>query len=152
MIRYDLVCGDGHGFDAWFRSASDFDQQAERGLLSCAVCGSAEVRKALMAPALTAGRSGAAMEAAPPEAGSSAVPLVSGRDEKLRGLLRELKAHIQSTSEDVGDRFPEVARQMHAEEIEHRPIRGRATAQEAKALLEEGGPVCPLPTFPDDEN
>jgi len=152
MIRYDLLCGDGHGFDAWFRSASDFDAQEARGLLSCPSCGSAVVRKALMAPALASGRSRGADEPVTPETESPPVSLVSGRDEKLRGLLRELKAHVQQTSEDVGERFPEVARQMHAEEIEHRPIRGRATAQEAKALLEEGVPVCPLPVFPEDEN
>ncbi|HVI28604.1 DUF1178 family protein [Hansschlegelia sp.] len=152
MIRYDLLCGDGHGFDAWFRSASDFDSQEARGLLSCPACGSVDVRKALMAPALASARSRGGDEPVTPEAESPPVSLVSGRDEKLRGLLRELKAHVRQTSEDVGERFPEVARQMHAEEIEHRPIRGRATAQEAKALLEEGVPVYPLPAFPEDEN
>ncbi|HAC48262.1 MAG TPA: DUF1178 domain-containing protein, partial [Sulfitobacter sp.] len=53
MIRYALKCEAGHGFDSWFQSAAAFDSLARGGHLSCAVCGSAEVRKSLMAPRVT---------------------------------------------------------------------------------------------------
>ncbi|MFC7052132.1 DUF1178 family protein [Hansschlegelia quercus] len=144
MIRYDLACDAGHSFDAWFRSSSDYDSQAGRGLLSCPVCGSESVAKALMAPAV------ATRERKEVAAPTSEVAL--GSDLRLREMLREIKRHVTATSEDVGERFPEVARQMHAEEVEQRAIRGRATADEAKALIEEGIAVQPLPIFPDDAN
>ena len=147
MIRYDLACDAGHSFDAWFRSSSDYDSQAESGLLSCPICGSGSVAKALMAPAVATG--GRKAEAPPP---TSEVALAGSGDQRLREMLREIKRHVTATSEDVGERFPEVARQMHAEEIEQRAIRGRATADEAKALIEEGIAVQPLPHFPDDAN
>ncbi|HEY0291159.1 MAG TPA: DUF1178 family protein [Hansschlegelia sp.] len=153
MIRYDLLCDSGHGFDVWFRSSSDYDVQAERGLLSCPVCGDGRVRKALMAPALSSRSAPAAdkAEAAAP-VGSGEVALVEETDQKLRSLLRELRRHVNETSEDVGERFPEVARKMHSEEIERRSIRGRASAEEARALVEEGVAIQPLPQFPDDVN
>lgn len=147
MIRYDLTCASGHGFDAWFRSSADYDAQEAGGLLACPVCGSPRVAKALMAPAIATRGTKAEAPAAPSE-----VALAGGADERLRDMLREIKRHVTATSEDVGERFPEVARQMHAEEIEHRSIRGRATAEEAKALIEEGIAVQPLPHFPDDGN
>ncbi|GBD50753.1 DUF1178 family protein [Methylopila sp. Yamaguchi] len=151
MIRYQLTCAAAHGFDGWFRSSADFDGQAERGLLSCPACGSAEVRKALMAPALATASDvpGPALAAPSP---AEPVTLVSEKDRALRAMLRELREHVTRTAEDVGDRFPEVARQIHAEEIEPRSVYGRATFEEAKALAEEGVPVHPLPRFPDDGN
>jgi hypothetical protein len=147
MIRYDLACDAGHPFNAWFRSSSDYDSQAERGLLSCPVCGSEAVAKTLMAPAVATRER--KTDVAPV---TSDIALAGAGDHRLREMLREIKRHVTATSEDVGERFPEVARKMHAEEIESRAIRGRATADEAKALIEEGIAVQPLPVFPDDVN
>lgn len=151
MIRYQLTCAAGHGFDGWFRSSADFDSQAEHGLLSCPACGSAEVRKALMAPAVAAS-SDVARPAVETPSPAEPVTLVSEKDKALRAMLRELREHVTRNAEDVGDRFPEVARQIHAEEIEPRSVYGRATFEEAKALAEEGVAVHPLPRFPDDGN
>ncbi|WP_020181081.1 DUF1178 family protein [Methylopila sp. M107] len=154
MIRYGLVCASGHGFDAWFRSSGDFESQSAKGLLSCPDCGVSAVTKALMAPALaTGGSAGAATTEAPPAAEpAESLTLVDDKKAKLRQLLREVRAEITKGSEDVGDRFPEVARKMHAEEIEQRTIHGRATPEEARALVDEGVAVQPLPAFPDDLN
>ncbi|GLK79473.1 DUF1178 family protein [Methylopila turkensis] len=152
MIRYDLACACGRRFDGWFRSSQDFDAQAARGLLSCPACGSVDVSKALMAPAVATRRAEtfAAPAAAPSEEASQAVALVTEKDRAIRAMLRELRAHVKNNAEDVGDRFPEMARRMHAEEIERKSIYGRATADEAKALAEEGVEVHALPRFPDD--
>jgi len=49
-------------------------------------------------------------------------------------------------------RFPDEARKMHYGEIEHRPIYGEASSDEARALIEEGVEVTPLPVLPDDRN
>lgn len=155
MIRYDLRCAGGHGFDGWFRSSDDFDAQARRGLLACPVCGSAEVEKTLMAPAVRLRSAAAPVEAAPASAvpdGAQPVALVDERQAKLRGMLSELRAQLTANSEDVGERFPEVARQMHAEEIEKRSVYGKASPEDARALAEEGIEIHPLPGFPDDLN
>lgn len=159
MIRYDLICEREHRFDGWFRSSEDFDMQAERGLLGCPVCGSESVAKALMAPSIATGRVAASEPPAEPVAGSApdAVPaqemaLVSEKEQALRAMLREIRDHVTKTSENVGERFPEMARQMHAEEIAQKSIYGRATPEEAKALAEEGIEVHALPRFPDDGN
>lgn len=149
MIRYDLRCDEGHGFDAWFRSSGDFDAQSDRALLACPSCGSAKVGKALMRPAIGAGSAERGDGAATP---SGEVALASDHDRRIRDMLGALKKQVSETSEDVGERFPEVARKMHAEEIEHRSIRGRATADEARALADEGVPIQQLPRFPDDAN
>lgn len=154
MIRYDLVCSAGHRFDGWFRSSDDFDQQGERGLLGCPNCGSAEVSKTLMAPAVRL-RSAKSPDAEPASAApeqSQPVALLDDRQVKLREMMRELRAQVTAQSEDVGERFPDVARQMHAEEIEKRSIHGRASADEARALIEEGVEIHALPTFPDEAN
>lgn len=150
MIRYDLRCGAGHGFDGWFRSSGDFDGQSASGLLACPVCGSAAVTKALMAPAVSKKR--AKMAGGPATAPAQEVAFVDDKQRELRNMLRNLRSHMTQNSEDVGDRFPEIARKMHAEEIEQKTVHGRTTAEEAKALIDEGVPVQPLPTFPDEMN
>lgn len=150
MIRFALRCGRDHAFDSWFKSSAEFEQLGERGLLACPVCGSAEVEKALMAPAVAARRGEAPAQPAQP--GGQEVALVDPKQAKLREMLSELRAHMTASSEDVGDRFPEVARKMHFEEIEQKTVHGRATAEEAKALAEDGVPFQPLPGFPDDMN
>lgn len=142
MIRYTLVCDRGHEFEGWFRSSADFDDQSRRGLLACA-CGSHQVEKGLMAPSV----------AATPEP-EPAMPVLkpNPKDVAMREMLKQMRAAVMAKTEDVGDRFPEEARKIHYEENGERAIRGRATPDEAKALIEEGITVAPLPVLPDDHN
>ncbi|QIE53967.1 DUF1178 family protein [Pikeienuella piscinae] len=143
MIRYQLKCDEGHEFEAWFGSAAAYDDQAERGLVSCAVCGSTRVEKAPMAPALPAKANRAADRAAPeaPTKPMLSAPVPKEIAEKLSALRRE----IEKNSSYVGRRFAAEARAMHLGEAENRAIHGEATGDEAKALIEEGVPVAPLP-------
>jgi hypothetical protein len=152
MIRYDLACDNGHGFDGWFRSSEDFDSQAKRQLLACPTCGSVKVAKALMAPALAKGTAAPAPtpEAAP--AASQEVTLVADQHAKLRAMLTELRQELTKNSRDVGDRFAEEARRIHYGEVERSTIHGRATPEEAHALAEEGVSFHPLPPLPDEHN
>lgn len=156
MIRYDLRCDAGHGFDGWFRSSDDFDAQGARGLLACPACGSERVEKALMAPAVrlkaAAGPIQSSPSVEPVAEAPQPVALVDEREAKLRAMLREIRNQVTANSEDVGDRFPDVARKMHAQEIEKRTVHGRASADEARALAEEGIEIHALPGFPDDLN
>ena len=74
MIRYALSCDHDHGFEAWFASSSDYDDQAARGLVECPFCGSTGVRKQVMAPAV-AGTKKAAPAPARRSAGRGRAPL-----------------------------------------------------------------------------
>lgn len=142
MIRYNLSCDNGHGFEGWFSSSDDFDRQAKDRLVTCPTCGSGSVSKQLMAPTVSTARKKEARHA-----------LVMDKAQKETiAKLREMVKTIRENAEDVGDRFPEEARKIHYGEAEQRGLIGKATADEATALLEEGIEIAPLPVLPDDTN
>lgn len=141
MIVFDLKCGAGHVFEAWFGSGGDYDDQKRRGLLSCPICGDAGVGKALMAPAIPAKGGGAA-----PSATDAKAALAT---------LAAMQAKLLARSEWVGGTFASEARAMHDGDKPHRSIHGQATLAEVKSLAEDGVPVAPLPlpvTPPGAEN
>jgi hypothetical protein len=155
MIRYRLKCKKGHQFDAWFASSAAYERQAKGKQLSCAKCGSTQVAKALMAPKLT--KRSAAKEAVAKEVARSreaAKPETHrlAAHGELMAAMRKLRAEIEAKSEYVGPRFPDEARKIHYEEAPARGIHGEATADEAKALSEEGIEFFPLPILPEDHN
>lgn len=147
MIRYDLICDKGHAFDGWFRDSAAFDAQAERGLVSCTVCGSVKVEKQLMAPGIPA-KSNTKSE---PSKTMVAGP-VDPRLAAMMQMVRDMRRHVEENADYVGDKFAEEARKIHYEEVEERGIYGEATPEDAKALIEEGIAVHPLPRLPEDGN
>jgi len=166
MIRYALVCDKSHEFESWFQNSGAYEKQVKRGLVTCPMCGSAKVEKAIMAPKLTrtdtdaaAMRIAAAEMESSPDATPVAAPeekapvaMLSPQEQELRKKLKELRDHLTQNSDNVGSKFPEEARKMHYGEIEHRSIYGEASPDEAKALAEEGVPFHPLPILPDERN
>ena len=157
MILYRLRCRKGHEFEAWFQSSAAFDKQEKRGLLTCAQCGSSKVSKALMAPSITARRKRKAAAEKPAEdksAGAPAEPQTQrvAAHRELATAMRKLRTEIEAKSEYVGPRFSEEARKIHYEEVPARGIHGEATAEEAKAMREEGIEFYPLPILPEDQN
>ena len=160
MIRYSLICDNAHEFDSWFANSTAFDEQSQRALVVCPFCDSAHVTKAIMSPRVA--RTDIVAPPLPSEAPAVDAPKVGEEkrtvalfDEKhaaLRNMVRELHAKIIETTVDVGSRFPEEARRIHDGEISEQPIRGQATAEEAKALLDEGIGILPIPTLPDERN
>jgi hypothetical protein len=144
MIRYALGCAEGHTFDSWFPDSDAFDRQRKRGLVACPECGDIRVEKAIMAPAVVGGER-AAVEA-PQE-----VLMDEGR-RHARDVMSRLRREIEANTDDVGPRFPQVARAIHAGDEPERAIRGQASLKEAKALLEEGVGVMPLPMLADELN
>ena len=157
MIRYQLRCELGHPFESWFQSSAAYETQERRKLVSCPACGSSKVERAIMAPQIVSkkGHHGAApapaAEAAPAPAPAS-TPLMLAQERELRAKLKELRDHIVKNADNVGERFPNEARKMHYGDIEHRPIYGEASPDEARALIDEGVEVSPLPILPDDRN
>ena len=156
MIRYNLRCERGHAFESWFQSSQAYESQEKRKLVNCPSCGSAKVERAIMAPQIVSkkGRDRAssvpavATEAATP----ASTPLMMAQERELRAKLRELRDHIVKNADNVGERFPNEARKMHYGDIEHRPIYGEASPEEARSLIDEGVEVSPLPVLPDDRN
>lgn len=151
MIRYRLRCDSGHEFEAWFPSSAGYDSQAERGLLSCAVCGMSKVEKALMAPNV-------AKQAEDMGSGPSAppapvkLPVAAQLPAPMLEMLKKIREHVRENSDYVGDKFAEEARRIHYDEAEARGIYGEATMAEARDLFEEGIQVHRLPPLPEDAN
>jgi hypothetical protein len=156
MIRYNLRCERGHAFESWFQSSQAYETQEKRKLVNCPSCGSAKVERAIMAPQIVSKKSRdraapapvAATEATTP----ASTPLMMAQERELRAKLRELRDHIVKNADNVGERFPNEARKMHYGDIEHRPIYGEASPEEARSLIDEGVEVSPLPVLPDDRN
>jgi hypothetical protein len=142
MIRYSLRCAGDHGFDSWFKGADAFSALQGAGQVACPVCGSTEVRKDLMAPAVRPARKASVG----PQA--EARPDLSAPASELEARIAELKRQIEENSEYVGMNFAAEARAMHAGEAPGRAIHGEARPEEARALIEEGLPVAPLPFLP----
>ena len=147
MIHYDLMCDQGHAFDGWFPSSAAYDVQAGQGLVTCSVCGSVKVEKQLMVPGIpTKGN----------RKDSTAQKMVAGpvdpRAAMMMKMMREMRKQVEKNAEYVGGKFAEEARKIHYEEAEKRGIYGEATADDAKALVDEGIEVHPLPRLPEDGN
>lgn len=149
MIRYALRCACGHGFEAWFASAAAYDAQAEKGLVDCPACGANTVEKALMAPAIARGHRAPAPR--PAENGAAAPAPPADHPAAVRAALQAMVRQVKRAAEDVGTRFPDEARRIHQGEAEDRPIWGRATGEDARALREEGIEVHALPDVPDHD-
>jgi hypothetical protein len=171
MIVFDLNCAAGHVFEAWLASSVAYEAQCASGMLACPICGSTEISKAVMAPAISAKSNqtrqirkpseeeepvlhSSSQQARPAISGGVPVPVSSAlspeakaKMERLVTEMAQAQAKALADSRWVGDDFAEQARAMHYGEADHAQIHGTATAEEARAMVEEGLPVAPLP-FP----
>jgi hypothetical protein len=145
MIKYALGCAEGHAFESWFPDSAAYDKQRKRGFVACPECGSTRVDKAIMAPAVVGGDRAAAVETGPEI-------VVDDRRRQAREFFVRMRREIEANTDDVGAKFPQVARAIHLGEEPERAIRGRASLAEAKSLLEDGVGVLPLPMLEDELN
>ncbi|APG48086.1 DUF1178 family protein [Phaeobacter porticola] len=172
MIQYALKCADGHSFDSWFQSAAAFDKLAAAGMVACVQCGSSLVEKAIMAPRVRPGRTAVSSvgeaDSTPPSADKASsnpagaavavnttppatkpgVGALSTPSGELETAMAEMRRKIEKNSDYVGKDFASEARAMHLGDAPERAIHGEAKPEEAKALIEEGVPVLPLPFRP----
>jgi len=146
MIKYALKCSFGHEFESWFASAQAFDDLRARKLTTCVVCGDPAVEKAMMAP-----RVRGETTLSPDRAKSSdpSTPMAISPNE---AAMAQLRAAVEANSDYVGKDFASKAREMHEGQTVHRSIYGEAKPQEARALLEDGVPVLPLPFTPKNKS
>jgi hypothetical protein len=173
MIRYRLQCPKDHQFDAWFANSAAYETQSKRGLVTCAVCGSTKIEKALMAPNVgtkgnkkadkaskTGGKSVEVVASAEPTeiAATNSVALTGEAAKRLAvaqemmALLRKVRAEVEAKAEYVGPNFAEEARKIHYDEAPNRGIYGEATKRDVVELLDEGIDIMPLPDVPEDRN
>ncbi len=145
MIQYSLICQDDHKFDAWFRNAEAYDAQHRQGIVTCPMCGTAEVHKALMAPAVARKRS----ETNPDKV---AVAIGHPQQAELRAAMKALRDKVVAEADYVGEEFASEARKIHDQEADARGIYGEATQDEVASLIEEGIDFMPLPILPDEHN
>ena len=165
MIKYQLICDKSHEFEGWFGDSATFESQRESGFLTCPVCGSADVRRALMAPNLASPKTrktdlaeqqpSAQPEPQPqpqaPQQASAALPPAAARKmQELMSEMRALQTKIREECRDVGNDFAEEARKIHYGEVEPEGIYGQATAEEREALDEEGIEIMDMPWLPKD--
>ena len=148
MIVFDLLCAEGHRFEGWFGSAGDFDSQRKRRLLSCPTCGSAQVQRI---PSAARVNLGAAEPKKVPEVAKT--PEMEGKDPFAiaQMLYSRMLDELLTKSEDVGKEFPAEARRIFYKEAQARAIRGQATSEEHRDLVDEGIPVARLPLPPSDK-
>ncbi len=156
MIHYQLRCEKGHEFDGWFKDSAAFDAQAGRGLIECPACGTVEVSRAMMAPAVAK----RAVEPPRPVASSPeppvpapAPPVPSGgvagpMPDQVRAAFQRLRAEVEARCDHVGERFTEEALRIHRGETEPRAIYGDATPDQAEQLAEEGVSFARIPWVP----
>lgn len=130
MIKFSLKCTNSHGFESWFQSGAAYDGLAARGLVACPVCGETDVSKALMTPSVAASDT--------PQNPPAGLP----------DRIKALRAEVEANSDYVGPNFATQARAMYLGDIPDRPIYGEARIEEAKALIDDGVPILPLPFVP----
>ena len=138
MILYDIKCSHDHVFEAWFKDSETFDEQIEAGGVSCPMCGSSDVEKALMAPRLNKGK---------------------GRDRanvreyfgRYVAAINEMRRQVEDNCDYVGEKFADEARKIHYGEAESRGIYGEATNEEATSLLDEGVEFQKIPWAPRED-
>lgn len=156
MIKYALVCENGHEFESWFSDSDAYESQAKRGFVDCPHCGSTNVQKTLMAPAVSTSKRRARNEGAAqlPAAAPDPQPvaILDDKQRALREAFRELHSRLTENTVDVGAQFSDEARRMHQGETPQRAIRGQASLAEAKDLWDEGIAVLPIPPLPDERN
>lgn len=159
MIKYSLQCQKGHGFDAWFTNSAACEKQLKRGLVACPSCGGSKVEKTLMAPNISprtrkkgGGGGGNTMPADDPVPAASPAAMPPQVPREMLELMRKVRDEVVAKADYVGPRFADEARKIHHEEAPARGIYGEATADEAKALIEDGVEFYPLPRLPEDNN
>ena len=153
MIHYNLLCDGDHPFDGWYKDSAAYERLAASGLVECPSCGSARVRRALMAPAIATRAEAPApkAEAAKPAEASPPVPraaMAGPVPAEMVALLQRMRARVEQDCDHVGRDFAEEARKMHRGESERRGIYGDATESEVEALKDEGIEVGRIPWVP----
>ena len=135
MIKYNLKCHNNHEFESWFSNSSEFDNLKKKKLLECIFCTSKKINKSLMAPMVSGTRENNQ------EYPKNFDKII--RNEKNK--LLELRKYVEKNFEFVGDDFSRKVREVFYDKKSKKTIYGRTTAEERKALEEEGIDLFSIP-------
>jgi|TARA_B100000745_G_scaffold264032_1_gene188596 hypothetical protein len=135
MIKYNLICKCGNTFESWFSASSEFDSLLKKKVIKCIYCESSDVKKTVMAPRLSRK--------------SNQILKKNKLQRNIKKQLVDFKKYIEKNCEDVGERFPQEARNIHYDKKTSKGIYGKATSEETSELIEEGIDVCTLPWLDD---
>ena len=138
MIKYNLACECGKDFESWFSSSTEYDVLRKRKLVSCIYCNSTSVKKSIMSPNLPVKS----------QKKSKKVEL----EKNIKKQLLNFRRYIEKNCKNVGDNFPQEARNIHYDKKTSKGIYGKATQEEANELLEEGIEVDTIPWINKYEN
>lgn len=164
MVIYDLQCELLHEFEGWFDDSNDLENQKARGLLTCPVCESANVRKKVTASKVARKSNSfnklSTDQTLPGNEGSSAptsiqsknIPQTAATYEQVQKALKNVHNYVDKNFTDVGNKFAEEALKIHKGEKNPQNIRGTVSKGELKELAEEGVSALPLPPKPDDKD
>ena len=138
MIKYNLTCKCGKTFESWFSSSTEYEILKKKKLVNCIYCDSTLVRKSIMSPNL---------------------PSKSNKNFKRNKLKKDIKKqlvefrrYIEKNCKNVGDNFPQEARNIHYDKKTSKGIYGKATLKETAELLDEGIDVATIPWVNKSEN
>lgn len=132
MILFSLRCSADHEFEAWFRDGATYESQAAGGEIACPECGETDVQKAPMAPRVAKRKSD-----------------LSPAD--FRRMLQQVRKHVETNCEYVGNKFADEARKIHKGQADKRGIYGEASDAEHRALTDEGIEVHRVPWVPPND-
>ena len=138
MIKYNLACECGKDFESWFSSSTEYDVLKKRKLVNCIYCNSTSVKKSIMSPNLPVKS----------QKKSKEVQL----EQNIKKQLLNFRRYIEKNCKNVGDNFPQEARNIHYDKKTSKGIYGKATQEEANELLEEGIEVDTIPWINKYEN
>ena len=138
MIKYNLACECGKDFESWFPSSTEYDVLKKRKLVNCIYCNSTSVKKSIMSPNLPVKSN----------ENSKKVQL----EQNIKKQLLNFRRYIEKNCKNVGDNFPQEARNIHYDKKTSKGIYGKATQEEANELLEEGIEVGTIPWINKYEN
>ena len=141
MIRYDLVCENGHFFESWFKDSKSYQKQLEANEIACPKCNNSNISKSLMAPGIPKKKNT-----------TNGNVIANSSSSSINNAIRKIRDEIKKNSEYVGDQFPEEARKIHYNEAEVRSIYGKASKKEITELVDEGIDIIQIPEIPDDKN
>lgn len=147
MIKYQLICSEGHEFEAWFRCSNTFEIQSASHHIECPHCGSLEISKSVMAPQIARRR-----EARGADETSLRSMDDSALEAEITKVLHRFRAEVEARAEYVGKNFAEEARDMHFDEKQKRNIWGEATREEVRELIEDDVDFAVLPRRPEESD
>ena len=139
MIKYALICECDAEFEGWFPSSESFDKQKKAGQITCPMCDSTRVAKAVMAPNLTKKSNQKTIT-------KGGQLMMSGR---ARRILKQIEQTVKDELVDVGKKFPDEARKAAKGERDEK-IYGTATKKQIKELEKEGIDVFKVPEIKDN--